>query len=151
MAEESGKGIALAILGIVAVIAIVGLVLLFSGAKKTGQVAYTGVDKVYGGALKDVEYPYLENRPAKGVPVLPEGVEVVDEQTAYAQGVPYRTYNRVPDQIPSTQTTCGEGSVEVSVNFLRQFKYTYPDAQCSDYVAALDAYCCKAPSFNNRY
>ena len=38
MAEEGGKGIALAILGIVAVIAIVGLVLLFAQAK-TGQVA----------------------------------------------------------------------------------------------------------------
>ncbi len=38
MAEEGGKGVALAILGIVAVIAIVGLVLLFAQAK-TGQVA----------------------------------------------------------------------------------------------------------------
>lgn len=38
MAEEGGKGVALAILGIVAVIAIVGLVLLFAQAK-TGQAA----------------------------------------------------------------------------------------------------------------
>ncbi len=37
MAEE-GKGLALAILGIVAVIAIVGLVLLFTSAKATGKV-----------------------------------------------------------------------------------------------------------------
>ncbi len=150
MAEESGRGVALAILGIVAVIAIVGLVLLFTGAKKTGQVVLVG-DKVYGGALKDVEYPYLEGRPAKGVPVTPEGIEVADEQTAYAEGVPYRTYGRVPDQIPTVQTTCGEGSFEVSVNFLRQFKDTYPDAQCSDYVASLDAYCCKVPQLNLGY
>ncbi len=47
MAEE-GKGVALAILGIVAVIAVVGLVLLFKGA--TAKVAYTtGGAKVYGG------------------------------------------------------------------------------------------------------
>ena len=42
MAEES-KGIALAILGIVAVIAIIGLVLMFSKMKATGEV--------YGGGL----------------------------------------------------------------------------------------------------
>ena len=39
---EEGKGVALAILGIVAVIAVVGLVLLFSGATGKG---------IYGGAL----------------------------------------------------------------------------------------------------
>ncbi len=47
MAEE-GKGIAFAILGIVAVIAVVGLVLLFKGW--TADVAYTtGGAKLYGG------------------------------------------------------------------------------------------------------
>src|SRR3989344_7563193 len=100
MAEENGRGVALAILGIVAVIAIVGLILLFSGAKKTGQVVFAG-DKLYGGSLSDVEYPYLENRPVKGVPVTPEGIEVADEETAYAEAVPYRTYSRVPDKIPT--------------------------------------------------
>lgn len=47
MAEE-GKGVALAILGIVAVIAVVGLILLFTGA--TGKVVSSGGGaKVYGG------------------------------------------------------------------------------------------------------
>jgi hypothetical protein len=46
MAEE-GKGVALAILGIVAVIAVVGLVLLFKGA--TGKFVQPGIAKVYGG------------------------------------------------------------------------------------------------------
>jgi hypothetical protein len=57
MAEE-GKGIALAILGIVAVIAVVGLVLLFKGA--TGQFAGGGVNdpKIYTrDSFIDVEYP----------------------------------------------------------------------------------------------
>jgi len=44
MAEE-GKGVALAILGIVAVIAVVGLVLLFTGA--TGKFVEPGLPKIY--------------------------------------------------------------------------------------------------------
>ena len=59
MAEESGKGIALVILGIVAIIAIVGLVLLFTGARKgaAGEFAIPGV-KEYGGAIRGIETPY---------------------------------------------------------------------------------------------
>ncbi len=58
MAEESGKGIALVILGIVAIIAIVGLVLLFTGAKKAavGEFAVPGA-KEYGGAVRGVYDP----------------------------------------------------------------------------------------------
>ncbi len=149
MAEESGRGVALAILGIVAVIAIVGLVLLFSGAKKTAQVA-TGLDKEYGGAMKGVEYPYLEGRTVKGgVGATPEGVVVSDEQKAYAEGVPYRTFSRVQDQIPTPQTTCGDGFFEVSVQSKDRVEAS-TGAKCSEYVAALDAYCCPLPNFNNK-
>ena len=58
MAEESGKGIALVILGIVAIIAIVGLVLLFTGARKAavGEFAVPAA-KEYGGAVKGVYDP----------------------------------------------------------------------------------------------
>ena len=45
MAEE-GKGVALAILGVVAVIAVVGLVLLFTGATAKVSMPF---QKVYGG------------------------------------------------------------------------------------------------------
>lgn len=149
MAEESGRGVALAILGIVAVIAIVGLVLLFSGAKKTAQVA-TGLDKEYGGAMKGVEYPYLEGRTVKGgVGATPEGVPVSDEQKAYAEGVPYRTFSRVQDQIPTPQTTCGAGFFEVSVNNKADFEAN-TGLKCSEYVAALDAYCCPVPNFKTK-
>lgn len=49
MAEE-GKGIAMAILGLVAVIAVVGLVLLFKGG--TGKMVNPALgDKLYGGGL----------------------------------------------------------------------------------------------------
>ncbi len=59
MAEESGKGIALVILGIVAIIAIVGLVLLFTGARKAavGEFAVPAA-KEYGGAIRGVYDPY---------------------------------------------------------------------------------------------
>jgi hypothetical protein len=58
VAEESGKGIALVILGIVAIIAIVGLVLLFTGMKKaTGEFAVPAA-KEYGGAIRGVYTPY---------------------------------------------------------------------------------------------
>jgi hypothetical protein len=57
VAEESGKGIALVILGIVAIIAVVGLVLLFTGARKAvGEFAVPGV-KEYGGAIKGIWDP----------------------------------------------------------------------------------------------
>ena len=57
MANE-GKGIALVILGIVAVIAIVGLVLLFSQAKSTGQAGlgisrYPPPERIYTGQYGD--------------------------------------------------------------------------------------------------
>lgn len=65
MAEE-GKGVALAILGVVAVIAVVGLVLLFSGA--TGKVSEGGINNAklytrqsqidYAAGPADVENPY---------------------------------------------------------------------------------------------
>jgi len=58
VAEESGKGIALVILGIVAIIAIVGLVLLFTGARKAavGEFAVPAA-KEYGGAIRGVYDP----------------------------------------------------------------------------------------------
>jgi hypothetical protein len=58
VAEESGKGIALVILGIVAIIAIVGLVLLFTGARKSavGEFAVPAA-KEYGGAIRGVLDP----------------------------------------------------------------------------------------------
>lgn len=58
MTEQNSKGIALVILGIVAIIAIVGLVLLFTGAKKSTGEFVVPVAKEYGGAIKGVSYPY---------------------------------------------------------------------------------------------
>ena len=53
---DEKKGIVIAIIGIVAVTAIVGLVFLFS-VSKTGE-AFIGGPKVYGGATKGNMFPY---------------------------------------------------------------------------------------------
>lgn len=59
MAEQSGKGVALVILGIVAIIAIVGLVLLFTGARKAAVGEFVlPAAKEYGGAIEGVMDPY---------------------------------------------------------------------------------------------
>ena len=46
--DEGGKGLAMVILGIVAVIAVVGLVLLFSKASTTGKYAYSAETVQFG-------------------------------------------------------------------------------------------------------
>ncbi len=121
MAEE-GKGIAMAILGIVAVIAVVGLVLLFTGA--TGNMAFPGIPKVYGGVNAGQEFPYLVDRSAGGYPQTagvpdavyypqgfytekPVGVELQQDAPKYAatdSGTKsMNTYNRQPYYVPSGQ------------------------------------------------
>jgi hypothetical protein len=110
MAEE-GRGVALAILGVVALIAVVGLVLLFRGA--TGNVvAYDpiyGSDKLYGGWDRvqenaprgSVGEPYAGSW-VKGVPTTWEG------QTVGVIGGSQARY-----RVPSSFTTCPAGQIRV--------------------------------------
>lgn len=84
MAEESGKGIALVILGIVAIIAVVGLVLLFTGARKAvGEFAVPGV-KEYGGAIKGIYDPYARAFAGRAYAATDSGV--IDEFAAQNYG-----------------------------------------------------------------
>lgn len=120
MAEE-GKGIAMAILGIVAVIAVVGLVLLFTGA--TGKFS-ASFPKVYGGVHAGEEFPYLTDRSAGGYPQTagvpdaiyyppgyytekPVGIELQQDAPFYGSSPSgtdaYTTYNRQPYYVPSGQ------------------------------------------------
>jgi hypothetical protein len=110
MADEH-KGIALVILGIVAVIAVVGLVLLFvQGKSATGE-------GVYGGALKKVAYPYWTGR---GVPRNTPGVEYPlsagrDMQTNWNWFDDSNNRNPVGD-VPSALTGCETGGWLESYN-----------------------------------
>ena len=100
--------------------------------------------------MKGVEYPYLEGRTiGGGAAATPEGVPFADEQKAYAEGVPYRTFNRVPDQIPTPQTSCGEGFFEVPIQSKERVEAS-TGQRCSAYVAALDSYCCPIPDLRTR-
>jgi len=121
------KSIGIAILGIAAVLAIIGLVLMFSMAVKSG--AFTAMPKIYGGAIKNVDYPMLEDRHAAGV----GGDEY------YAQDNPqYMYYERGVRQIPSLQTTCPEGYAKSS--YTKMLAYKQRGSECFAHPAS--GYCC---------
>lgn len=132
MAEQNSKGIALVILGIVAIIAIVGLVLLFTGARKaaTGEF-YVPVAKEYGGAVRGLADPYsrafvgraytgvgpagfgagAETDIADPYSGLGKGMQKVADVTYGETGTEKTvdsaiSYNRNRAQIPSLQTSC---------------------------------------------
>jgi hypothetical protein len=123
MAEE-GKGVALAILGVVAVIAVVGLVLLFTGA--TGKVS-APYEKTYGGVNRYEDFPYLVDRTTGGflstpntAEYLPEGYHysetegtIQEQEEAPGYGFPNAryTYQRQKRNIPSGQL-CASGPDE---------------------------------------
>ncbi len=127
MAEE-GRGVALAILGIVGVIGVVGLVLLFTGA--TAQVS-APFQKVYGGAIRGEEFPYLTDRSSGGFPSTasdppldsvyapagyytekPVPLELQEQAEFYGESKSgsdaFTTYNRQPYYTPSGQI-CAAG------------------------------------------
>lgn len=88
MAEESGKGVALVILGIVAIIAIVGLVLLFTGARKAavGEFAVPAA-KEYGGAIKGIQDPYSRAFSGRALEYPSGNVETFSAQWPGSAGV----------------------------------------------------------------
>lgn len=111
MAKEN-KGIALVILGIVAIIAIVGLVLLFTQNKSaTGQ-------GIYGGAIKEIENPYWVGR---GVPRNVPEMQYASGQTTSNDLSTHWNYYGAPKRdpltdVPSLQTGCGNGGFKTSMN-----------------------------------
>jgi hypothetical protein len=158
---SEGRGVALAILGIVALIAVVGLILLFSG-KLTGQVtlpaAYgdyaTPSPKTYGGwnnvqllsprgAVVAQEamtgggasYPN-EGSWVKGVPYTPEGIPVA------VIGGSQATYRE-----PTRLTTCQPGFARMG----RLQMQTLSDESFANCIAGSfgdGSMCCPAPSLN---
>lgn len=115
---SEARGVALAIFGIVALIAIVGLVLLFSG-RLTGKVVTNpgtyGQNKLYGGGAHGIENPYTINRPVKGVYYTPEFQDVVETGGS-------RSLNRIPSIVtkncPPKLTYFGASKIsEVGENF----------------------------------
>ena len=125
MAE--GKGLSLTILGIVAVVAILGLVLLFKTATSGGVVIPYGADKVYGGATRASQSPWSPSW-VSGGPVTPE------DQKISVIGGKSATWRQ-----PSRFTQpCGSGKIEVTEN--RASAYS----NCAG-PNANGQYCCDAP------
>lgn len=133
MANEQ-KTIAMVILGIVAVIAVVGLVLMFvRGQNATGE-------GIYGGAIKEIDYPYWVDR---GVPrnMPDEGMpgQLWDEQASKQMTSNWNYYGspkRNPDSnVPSAMTKCGNGGFLIPysasgadlANYYRTRGYTVVD------------------------
>ncbi len=133
MADQ--KSIGIAILGIAAVLAIIGLVLMFTTAIQSGAFSAT-LPKIYGGAIKNVDYPYLEGRHAAGVGG--------DEYTASESNPQHMYYERGIRQIPSEYTACGEGYARVSYTQMLGIKQRLnaynSDAKCFDHDT--NTYCC---------
>jgi len=121
MAEEN-KGVALAILGVVAVIAVVGLVLLFTRITTGGVSApHSYGDAVYTRqsiatiddpeAYSGYEYETYLNRPGVGVYYTGgAGEDVYGEVKQPKVLEPGFTYKRAPASIPSGQI-CATGEV----------------------------------------
>ena len=116
MAEESGKGIALVILGIVAIIAIVGLVLLFTGARKAAGEFAVPAAREYGGAIKGITYPYARSFPGRAIETRAKYEDVAAQSikkggtvATYGDVNKYReesqafSWNRAGGEVPATQ------------------------------------------------
>ena len=121
------KNISIAILGIAAVLAIVGLILMFSIASSSG--AFWVSSKVYGGAIKDVNYPYLQDRNVNGI---------LGDQYLAQDNIQDMYYARGVRQIPSIQTACGQG-LKAS-NYQQMLAEKQRGASCSEHPAGY--YCC---------
>jgi len=147
MAEQKAeqKGLSLTILGIVAVVAILGLVLLFKTAV-TGEYAYPlsyGGDKLYGGGKTVASQSTEPWTPSwvSGKPVTPEGQQVLTGSsneppgiTTARTGIKSATRRQAADF-----TTCGEGLIEVTEFEIEQ--QGFDPEQCY-YDGNLNRYCC---------
>lgn len=121
------KNISIAILGIAAVLAIVGLILMFSIASNSG--AFWVSSKVYGGAIKEVSYPNLMDRNVNGIS---------GDQYAAQDNIQNMYYDRGVRQIPSIQTACGAGLQES--NYQNMLSLKQRGSSC--YAHDAGYYCC---------
>lgn len=142
-----GRGVALAILGIVALMAVVGLILLFTG-RLTGQVVTNdiyggyGSPKVYGGwnraqenSPRSIDNPYAGSW-VKGVPYTWEGQEVAvigGEQATY--------------RVPTAQTACPKGFIRAGTRRLGGMTEEQVDG-CYDYGFGDGSLCCPPTGFD---
>jgi len=107
--EENNKGVALVILGIVSIIAIVGLVLLFTGARKATGEFSVGIART-GAAIGNEATASYARQTADGDYSAGLGLDGT-ERTVRPDT--YSTYGRAISQIPSIQTSNCQGLVSI--------------------------------------
>lgn len=112
MAANEQKTIAMVILGIVAVIAVVGLVLMFVRTENA-----TG-EGIYGGAIKEVDYPLWVGRGTpRNMPDHQVPGDLWDSQASRDMTSNWNFYGspkRNPDSdVPSAMTSCGNKGFKV--------------------------------------
>ncbi|MEM4247101.1 MAG: hypothetical protein QXR48_03895 [Candidatus Woesearchaeota archaeon] len=130
MAEE-GKGVALAILGIVAVIAVVGLVLLFTGA--TGKYTAYGMPKLYPGKV-------VKGETGQGFPYLGSG-EYVAEQKGSCLSNEVFVQRGGPGGISIDPQMCRDGEMRVEIYHRNNKFFGAPDQ-----TVVVEGWCCMMPS-----
>ncbi len=125
------KGIAMAILGIVAVIAVVGLVLLFTGA--TGDYIDYGSPKLYPGKV-------VLGETGQGFPAAGGGAYVAEQKGNCMEGEMFvqrgYTYGRGLDP-----QLCRSGEYRVEI-YVRSNKFF----GAPDQTVVVEGWCCPIPS-----
>ncbi|MBW3018576.1 hypothetical protein KY329_00115 [Candidatus Woesearchaeota archaeon] len=127
MTEQNSKGIALVILGIVAIIAIVGLVLLFTGAKKSTGEFVVPVAKEYGGAIKGVASPYDRAFVGRSYEWDASGVEEElsgrGDNPGYRSGAQVAAYGEDMAQIGQVTENRQTSESKLQQNFIPSYGY----------------------------
>lgn len=141
MIKQKNSSQSLLIISIAGIISITSLLFLFSNANLTGEV--------YGGPIADGNFPYLEKRTLRGIDATPEGITVYDEDTAYAKGIPFRSYSRVPENVPSMYTACGDTYLDASLKIKKDVESLVDNEYC-EYYPDLQVFCCFIPLLKTR-
>jgi hypothetical protein len=140
------------ILGLVAVIAVVGFVMMFSAVPTANVPLMTS--KVYGGAVKGVQMPYFEDR----VVLVNRGnsVDIIDISTVQNR-IPSQSalMNRDPSKALSLLDSC-EGMIiqdQLAPGYIYEAGWSevtnrYGGHNCVDMTAWIAQWCCKRDSFS---
>lgn len=147
------KNISYVVLGLVAVIAVIGLIILFKTAMNaalvTGDVPLVPA-KVYGGAIKGFDVPYYEDRVV--IANMGNSVDVVDTTgLAYRRVSAAAEQNRDPSRIVGLMDTC-EGLVvqgQLPEGYLNEAGWSdavvrYGPDSCIDMRDWIGMLCCKS-------
>jgi hypothetical protein len=128
---EEGKGVALAILGVVAVIAVVGLVLLFKGG--TGDYVSYNMPKLYPGKV-------LQGETGQGFPYLGGG-EYVAEQRGSCLADEIFVQRGASGGLSIDPQMCRDGEVRIEIYHRNNKFFGAPDQ-----TVVVDGWCCMQPS-----